>query len=174
MPTGFLTASSRSNKIAYSIRQHMVDNHMLWGVISMPSNIFANTGTNVSVLFLEKQHKGNVILMDASKLGTKEKIDNNQRTVLSPEEIDHIVQAFNAAEPVEDFCVTVTEDQIREKKYSFSAGQYFDVKIEYVKLTPEEFAEKMQSYQSRLQEMFEKGHRLEKEIKEQLECVRYE
>ena len=171
VPTGFLTAGSG---IPLKIRQHMVDNHMLRGVISMPSNIFANTGTNVSVLFLEKQHKGNVILMDASKLGTKEKIDNNQRTVLSPEEIDYIVQSFNAAEPVEDFCVTVTEDQIKEKKYSFSAGQYFDVKIEYVNLTPEEFAEKMQGYQSKLQKMFEEGHRLEKEIKLQIGWVKYE
>lgn len=168
VPTGFLTAGSG---IPLKIRQHMVDNHMLRGVISMPSNIFANTGTNVSVLFLEKQHKGNVILMDASKLGTKEKIDNNQRTVLSLEEIDYIVQTFNAAEPVEDFCVTVTEDQIKEKKYSFSAGQYFDVKIEYVNLTPEEFAEKMQGYQSRLQEMFEEGHRLERDIIDQLRRV---
>ena len=171
VPTGFLTAGSG---IPLKIRQHMVDNHMLRGVISMPSNIFANTGTNVSVLFLEKQHKGNVILMDASKLGTKEKIDNNQRTVLSSEEIDYIVQTFNAAEPVEDFCVTVTEDQIKEKKYSFSAGQYFDVKIEYVKLTPEEFAEKMQGYQSKLQKMFEEGHRLEKVIKLQIGRVKYE
>lgn len=171
VPTGFLTAGSG---IPLKIRQHMVDNHMLRGVISMPSNIFANTGTNVSVVFLEKQHTGNVVLMDASKLGTKEKIDNNQRTVLSPEEIDYIVQTFNAADPVEDFCVTVTEDQVKEKKYSFSAGQYFDVKIEYVNLTPEEFAEKMQGYQFRLQEMFEEGHRLEKEIMAQLGRVNME
>ena len=170
VPTGFLTAGSG---IPLKIRQHMVDNHMLRGVISMPSNIFANTGTNVSVVFLEKRHKGNIILMDASKLGTKEKIDNNQRTVLSPEEIDYIVQTFNAAEPVEDFCVAVTEDQVKEKKYSFSAGQYFDVKIEYVNLTPEEFTEKMQGYQSRLQEMFEEGHRLEKEIMTQLGRVKH-
>ena len=171
VPTGFLTAGSG---IPIKIRQHMVDNHMLRGVISMPSNIFANTGTNVSVVFLEKRHTDNVVLMDASKLGTKEKIDNNQRTVLSPEEIDYIVQTFNAADPVEDFCVTVTEDQVKEKKYSFSAGQYFDVKIEYVNLTPEEFAEKMQGYQSRLQEMFEEGHRLEKEIMAQLGRVNME
>ena len=112
--------------------------------------------------------------MDASKLGTKEKIDNNQRTVLSLEEIDYIVQTFNTAESVEDFCVVVTEDQIKEKKYSFSAGQFFDVKIEYVNLTPEEFEEKMKEYQSRLQEMFEEGHHLEKEITESLRGVIYE
>lgn len=171
VPTGFLTAGSG---IPLKIRQHLVDHHWLRGVVSMPSNIFANTGTNVSVLFIDKQHTGDVFLMDASKLGSKVKVDDNQRTVLSDAEIERIIDTFNAGQPVEDFCVTVSDDQIKEKKYSFSAGQYFEVKIEYVNLTPAEFAEKMQGFQTRLQAMFEEGHRLEQEIKEQLGRVKYE
>jgi len=174
VPTGFLTASERSNKIAHKIRQHLVNHHWLRGVVSMPSNIFANTGTNVSVLFIDKQHTGDVILMDASKLGSKVKVDDNQRTVLSEKEIQRIINTFNAGKSVEDFCVVVSEKQIENKKYSFSAGQYFEVKIEYVNLTPAEFAEKMQGFQTRLQAMFEEGHRLEQEIKEQLGRVKYE
>lgn len=169
VPTGFLTAGSG---IPLKIRQHLVDHHWLRGVVSMPSNIFANTGTNVSVLFIDKQHTGDVILMDASKLGSKVKVDDNQRTVLSDAEIERIIDTFNAGQPVEDFCVTVSDEQIKEKKYSFSAGQYFEVKIEYVNLTPAEFAEKMQGFQTRLQAMFEEGHRLEQEIKEQLGRVK--
>lgn len=171
VPTGFLTAGSG---IPLKIRQHLVEHHWLRGVVSMPSNIFANTGTNVSVLFIDKQHTGDVILMDASKLGSKVKVDDNQRTVLSDAEIERIIDTFNAGQPVEDFCVTVSDEQIKEKKYSFSAGQYFEVKIEYVNLTPAEFAEKMQGFQTRLQAMFEEGHRLEQEIKEQLGRVKYE
>lgn len=171
VPTGFLTAGSG---IPLKIRQHLVDHHWLRGVVSMPSNIFANAGTNVSVLFIDKQHTGDVILMDASKLGSKVKVDDNQRTVLSDAEIERIIDTFNAGQPVEDFCVTVSDKQIKEKKYSFSAGQYFEVKIEYVNLTPAEFAEKMQGFQTRLQAMFEEGHRLEEEIKEQLGRVKYE
>ena len=171
VPTGFLTAGSG---IPLKIRQHLVNHHWLRGVVSMPSNIFANTGTNVSVLFIDKQHTGDVLLMDASKLGSKVKVDDNQRTVLSDAEIERIIDTFNAGQPVEDFCVTVSDEQIKEKKYSFSAGQYFEVKIEYVNLTPAEFAEKMQGFQTRLQAMFEEGHRLEQEIKEQLGRVKYE
>lgn len=171
VPTGFLTAGSG---IPLKIRQHLVDHHWLRGVVSMPSNIFANTGTNVSVLFIDKQHTGDVLLMDASKLGSKVKVDDNQRTVLSDAEIERIIDTFNAGQPVEDFCVTVSDEQIKEKKYSFSAGQYFEVKIEYVNLTPAEFAEKMQGFQTRLQAMFEEGHRLEEEIKEQLGQVKYQ
>ena len=86
VPTGFLTAGSGIQK---KVREHLVRQRMLRGVVSMPSNVFANTGTNVSVLFLDKENKdGKVILMDASKLGTKEKVDGkNQKTVLSEEDM---------------------------------------------------------------------------------------
>lgn len=82
LPTGFITAQSGIDK---KIRQHLVDNQMLAGVVSMPSNIFATTGTNVSILFIDK-NKGDVVLIDASNLGTKVKEGKNQKTVLSPEE----------------------------------------------------------------------------------------
>ncbi|TVX61935.1 N-6 DNA methylase, partial [Streptococcus pneumoniae] len=83
LPTGFITAQSGIDK---AIRQHLVDNQMLAGVVSMPSNIFATTGTNVSILFIDKKNKGDVVLIDASNLGTKVKEGKNQKTVLSPEE----------------------------------------------------------------------------------------
>ena len=173
VPTGFLTAGTGIPK---KIREHLVNHQMLRGVVSMPSNIFATTGTNVSILFLDKDNRdGKVMLMDASKLGTKEKVDGkNQKTVLSGEEIAKIIDTFNAGEPVEDFCVAVTYEEIKQKKLSFSAGQYFDVKIEYVDLTPEEFAEKMHGFTIRLDELFSESHRLEEEIKQQLGRVKYE
>ena len=149
---------------------------MLRGVISMPSNIFATTGTNVSILFLDRENKdGNVILMDASKLGTKEKVDGkNQRTVLSDDEITRIIDIFNAGKAEEDFCVAVSYADIETKKLSFSAGQYFEVKIEYVELTPEEFTEKMNGFTAQLDEMFAESRRLEDEIRKQLGRVKYE
>lgn len=173
VPTGFLTAGSGIPK---KIREYLVKERMLRGVISMPSNIFATTGTNVSILFLDRENKdGNVILMDASKLGTKEKVDGkNQRTVLSSEEISKIIDTFNAGKPVDDFCVAVSYADIEAKKLSFSAGQYFEVKIEYVELSPEEFTEKMNGFASSLDAMFAESHRLEDEIKAQLGRVKYE
>ena len=173
VPTGFLTAGSGIPK---KIREHIVKNRMLRGVVSMPSNIFATTGTNVSIIFLDKENRdGQVILMDASKLGTKEKVDGkNQRTVLSQEEIDKIIDTFNAGKAVDDFCVAVSYKEIEEKKLSFSAGQYFEVKIEYMQLTPDEFAEKMNGFTTRLDELFAESRRLEDEIKQQLGRVKYE
>lgn len=176
VPTGFLTAGKRSNKIAYTVREHLIEKRMLRGAISMPSNVFANTGTNVSVLFLDKENKdGKVVLMDASKLGTKEKVDGkNQKTVLSEEDMSLIVDTFNAGQPVDDFCVAVSYEDIEQKKFSFSAGQYFEVKIEYVELTPEEFTQKMDGFAMRLNALFLGSRQLEDEIKKQLERVKYE
>lgn len=94
--------------------------------------------------------------------------------MLSQEEINKIIDTFNAGEAVDDFCVAVSYKEIEEKKLSFSAGQYFEVKIEYVELTPDEFAEKMNGFTTRLDELFAESHRLEDEIKQQLGRVKYE
>ena len=147
----------------------------LRGVVSMPSNIFATTGTNVSVLFLDKANqKGDIVLMDASKLGTTIKDGKNQKTVLSDGEERRIIDTFNRHEAVEDFSVVLSYEQIAEKNYSFSAGQYFEVKIEYSDLTAAEFSEKMAGFEANLKGLFSESARLEKEIFEQLGGLRYE
>jgi type I restriction enzyme M protein len=172
VPTGFLTAQS---KIEKNIRKKLVESKMLRGVVAMPSNIFATTGTNVSVLFLDKTNSaGDVMLMDASKLGTTVKEGKNQKTLLSADEEKRIVSAFNLLQSEDDFSVKVRYDQLREKNYSFSAGQYFEVKIEYVDITPAEFANKMGAFKANLDSLFAESQELEKEIKKQLGGLKYE
>lgn len=161
VPTGFITAASG---IELRIRQKLVDEKMIAGVVSMPSNIFATTGTNVSILFLDRSAHDGVVLIDASALGTKVKEDKNQKTLLSREEEQRIVATFNAREAVEDFSVVVDGDAIAAKNYSLSAGQYFEVKIAYEDITPEQFAEKVESFQSRLEAMFAESQVLERNI----------
>lgn len=167
VPTGFLTAGSGIQK---KIREHLIDKKMLRGVVSMPSNIFATTGTNVSIVFIDAENvEGKVVLMDASKLGKKIREDgNNQKTVLSSEEITKIIDTFNKQEEVDDFSVVVEYEDIKAKKLSFSPGQYFEVKIEYVELTKDEFDEKIADFTSRLNSLFTEGRELEAEIKKQI------
>ena len=171
VPTGFITAQSGIDK---GIRQHLVDNRMLAGVVSMPSNIFATTGTNVSILFIDAANKADVVLVDASNLGTKVKDGKNQKTVLSTEEEDHIIATFNAKQAVDDFSVVVNYADIAAKNYSLSAGQYFDVKIEYSDLTPAQFARKLQGFTEKLDDLFKESAGLERDIKKQLARLRHE
>ena len=172
IPTGFLTAKSG---IELSIRQRLVDEGWLRGVVSMPSNIFANTGTNVSVLFIDK---GNIhqeaVLMDASKLGIKIKEGKNQKTLLRDDEIDHIIRAFNSRNAEDDFCVIASYKNIKEKGYSFSAGQYFEVKIEHADITAFEFQRTIDNYISLLSQQFQNNKELEDSILQQLRGLKYE
>jgi type I restriction enzyme M protein len=132
VPTGFITAQSGIDK---KIRQKLVKSKMLAGVVSMPSNIFATTGTNVSILFLDKANTKDVVLIDASNLGTKVKDGKN---------------------------------------YSLSAGQYFEVKIEYIDISADEFASKMNSFEDTLETLFSESKTLEKEIQTNLKSLKYD
>ena len=171
IPTGFITAKSGVEK---RILQRIVDEHWVYGVVSMPSNVFATTGTNVSVLFFDKSAKTDkVILIDASKLGEEYKEGDNKKSRLRDFEVEQIVHTFRNCEAVDDFSVAVTYDEIKEKGYSLSAGQYFDIKIDYVDITEEEFNRRMANFQQTLTEQFEESHRLEKEIMAQLQSLKF-
>jgi type I restriction enzyme M protein len=171
VPTGFITAQSGIDK---GIREYLVKHKMLAGVVSMPSNIFATTGTNVSILFMDDNNKDRVVLIDASNLGEKIKDGKNQKTVLSEEEEQRIIDVFNFKDREDDFSVVVSYDDIAAKNYSLSAGQYFDVKIEYVDITPAQFAERMNGFASNLDSLFSQSRNLEDAIKKQLAELKHE
>ncbi|MGN0821004.1 MAG: class I SAM-dependent DNA methyltransferase [Akkermansia sp.] len=174
VPSGFLTASSGVDP---AIRRKLVQEHWLRGVVSMPPNIFGQTGTSVSVLFIDKEgaaERQGAILIDASKLGETVKVDNKQRIVLRPDEQQKIVSAFKAHVPVDDFAIVPSFEEMEEKGCSFSAGQYFDIKIEYSPISPEEFRKRMEDFEKQFEQDCLEAARLDAEIKEQMKKLRYE
>ncbi len=168
VPTGFITAQSGIDK---KIRQKLIDEKMLAGVVSMPSNIFANTGTNVSILFIDRENKEDVVLIDASNLGKKVKEGKNQKTLLSHAEEEQIINTFNQKEIVDDFSVVVSYEDIKAKNYSLNAGQYFEVKIEYIDITQDEFEAKISNFTKNLNNLFYQSHELEDVIQKNLKQV---
>ena len=66
----------------------------------------------------------------------------------------------------------VDYDEIKEKNYSFSAGQYFEIKVEYIEMTEEEFENKINYYRNELNDLFEQNKILEQEIKDNLEKLK--
>ena len=115
-----------------------------------------------------------MVLVDASNLGTKVKDGKNQKTVLSDTEEQQIIDVFNAKEAKDDFSVVVSYDDIKAKNYSLSAGQYFEVKIEYIDITAEEFTTKMKAFESNLESLFAESKSLEKEIQNNLKGLKYD
>ena len=170
VPTGFITAKSGIKK---KILQKIVDEKIIYGCVSMPSNVFATTGTNVSVLFFDKSKKHDkVILIDASKLGEEYKDGNTKRTRLRDDEINRIVDTFLAGKPVENFCACPNYKEVKDKGYSLSAGQYFDVIIEYVDITEKEFNTRMTGFKKSLNQIFNDGKDLEKKIMDRLNAMK--
>ncbi len=120
VPTGFISAKSGvENKIV----RYLVDERLVYGVICMPSQVFANTGTNVSIIFFKKTPSADeVVLIDASKLGEKYTENKNKKTRLRENDIKLILETFQNKTQKSDFCALVSFDEIKEKNYSLNPG----------------------------------------------------
>jgi type I restriction enzyme M protein len=171
VPTGFLT---EKNGIAPAIRRKIVDTGIFQGAISMPSNIFATTGTNVSILFLDASSSINkFLLIDASNLGETVKEGKNQKTLLSQEEEDLIVNTFRQSIESPDFSVLVSEEELIEKNYSFNSGQYFKIPILHEKLSTNEFDKILNAFKSDLDKIGKLNANLDQQIAKSLLNLRY-
>lgn len=171
VPTGFLTGKS---KIEMKVRNEIISNKWLKGAISMPSNIFANTGTNVSIIIIDKsQENEQVILMDASSLGEKYKDGKNQKTKLSHDELTKIVSSFVNMIEEPNFSIIVSNEDICNKKFSFSAGQYFKIEIKYNEYTNEEFEQEVNRLNENISKLVAKNDELFKNMKNNMSKVKY-
>ena len=172
VPTGFLASK---NGIEKNILKKIVDEEIVYGCVSMPSNVFATTGTNVSILFIDKQkeHK-DVILIDASHLGEEYKDGNNQRTRLRDYEIDLIVNTFLNKETIEDFSIITSFKKIKDKGYSLTPSQFFDVKVKYQELTKVEYKEMVSSLSEKIKADLLINQELSSKIISALSQVKYE
>ena len=150
VPTGFLT---EKKGIAFNIRKKMIESKIFVGSISMPSNIFATTGTSVSVIFLDaRSNSDEYILLEASGLGTVIKEDDNQKTILSEEEENYIIDNFKARKIIEKFSAKPSIEDFRNNNYSFNPGQYFPLVFVREEISEEEFQSIRQDYISQMSE----------------------
>ncbi|MFW5891629.1 MAG: HsdM family class I SAM-dependent methyltransferase [bacterium] len=130
IPTGFTTISYNMET---KIRKFLVEKNWLTGVLHMPPNIFATTNTSVSILFIDKtKNNDKLFFMDASNFGTKTKFDDGQRTILSDEEKNIIMNYFKNRIEKKEFSVLVDKDDVASNNYYLQAGQYVELKpVEY-------------------------------------------
>lgn len=134
VPSGFTTDTS--NSIAIKIREFLIENNYLSGVIQMPTNIFATTNTNVSLLFIDKTRSScedvDVMFIDASMLGEKIKVDDVQKTNLRDFEVELIVNNFFNRINKNEFSKKVCLDEIKNNNNLLKPGLYFDLNYEDV------------------------------------------
>ena len=172
VPTGFLSSSTGIEK---NIKEYILREKMLEGVISMPSNIFANTGTNVSIILLNNNHQNNqALFIDATNLGEKIKDGKNQRTILLQEDMNKITEYYVEKKEENKFSVMVDYKKIIQKKYSLSAGPYFDIEIDHINISSDEFNNYVADSKKELFNLVSLNKKLTEEIFSSLEELIYD
>ena len=156
------------------IRQRIVDADLVEGIVSLPSQLFYNTGIPVSLWFLSrnKQQKGRVLFVDARNMG--QMVTRAVRELDEEKDIKKIADTFEAyregtLEDEAGFCAVKTLDDIAAQDYILTPGRY--VGIAKQEDDGEPFAEKMQRLTAELSGLFSESHRLEEEIKKQLGSI---
>lgn len=125
VPAGFVSAASGIPKM---LREELIKNNWLTGVIHMPPHIFANTGTSVSILFLDRAKTDDkVMMMDASKLGSKVSLDDGQRTLFDVSEKEKIINFFKGRVEEAEFSVLVDKSDIEGNGFGFQTGHYVEI-----------------------------------------------
>ncbi len=121
------------------IRKYLIDNNFIDCIIQLPSNLFFGTSIATCIMVLKKGKTDNqVLFLDASNEFIK--VTNNNK--LTPENIDHIVDAFAKRVEEEYFTHLASYDEIVENDYNLSVSTYVEPEdnreqIDIVKLNAE-------------------------------------
>lgn len=158
------------------IRQKIIEDDLIEGIISMPSKLFYSVTLSVTLWFITKgkKQKGKTLFIDARHMGHM--VDQSHRD-FSEEDIQKLTTTFEkfqngTLENVKGFCYVATTKDIAKQDYILTPGRY--VGIEDQEDDGEPFDEKMTRLTSELSEMFKKSHKLEDEIKKKLGALGYE
>ncbi len=114
------------------IRRKFVDKDFIEAVILLPENMFYNTGApgNIIVIDKEKKHKGEILLINASKEFAK----GRPKNYLTEESIRKIEEVYKDWREVERFSKIITNEEAARNDYNLSPSRYVGVgeKEEYL------------------------------------------
>ena len=121
------------------IRQYLIDNNYVDCIIQLPNNLFFGTSIATCIMVMKKNKTDNkVLFIDATNECVK--VTNNNK--LTPENIEHIVDAFAKREEILHFSHLANYEEVVENDYNLSVSTYVEVedtreKIDIVKLNAE-------------------------------------
>lgn len=158
------------------IRQKIIEDDLIEGIISLPPKLFYSVSIPVTLWFISKnkKQKGKTVFIDARKMGHM--VDRKHRD-FTDEDIQKLANTFEAfqngtLEDEKGFCSVATIQDIAKQDYVLTPGRY--VGIEEQEDDGEPFDEKMTKLTSELSDMFERSHELEDEIRKKLGAIGYE
>ena len=105
-------------------REYFVKNGMIEAVISLPTNLFSDTGVNLSLVVFSK-HNSHVKFVDASDI--YDYPENESKQPCAPQRVfsnDNIKSIINALEKDGDNSFTLSTGKIEENNYSLAVKKY--------------------------------------------------
>lgn len=163
------------------IRKNAVDTDLVDCIVSLPKQLFYNTGIPATLWFISRKRAGNgdrkrtgeVLFIDASEMGYME--DRTHRA-FTDEDINKIASTYHEwrkkdgnYEDEKGFCKSATMDEVQKHKYILTPGRYVGVKDEEDDGVP--FEEKIGKLSVMLKGQMEKEEKLNVAIKDQLKKV---
>ncbi len=157
------------------IRKKIIEDDLIEGIVAMPTQLFYSVTIPVTLWFISKnkKQKGKTLFIDARNMGHM--VDRKHRD-FSDDDIMKLANTFLAfqegkLEDVKGFCSVATLEDIAKQDYILTPGRY--VGIEEQEDDNEPFDEKMTRLTSELSDLFDESHKLEDEIRKQLEAIGY-
>ena len=158
---------------AEPVEADVVEADLVEGIIALPSQLFYSTGIPVSLWFLSrhKQQPGRVLFIDARNMGTM--VTRAVRELMA-DDISKIAATFDSyrrgtLEDEAGYCAVRTLEDVKAQDFILTPGRY--VGIAEQEDDGEPFDEKMKRLTSELSTLFNESHRLEDEIKKQLDSI---
>jgi type I restriction enzyme M protein len=103
-----------------------VKSDKLEAVITLASGVFFGTGVSACILVMNNnksdEHKGKVLLIDASQIYTAQIAQN----IMTGEDIQEVFDLYLGYEDVIDRAKVVTIDEIATKEYSLTVNNYIE------------------------------------------------
>ena len=121
LPHGVLFRGSSEEHI----RKHLIETeNVLDAIIGLPANIFFGTSIPTCIMVLKKgrEHRDNVLFIDASEHYEKAKNQNQLR----PEDIAKIVDTYRNRVTEDKYSYVATMEEIRENDYNLNIPRYVD------------------------------------------------
>ena len=159
-----------------AIRKNIIDADLVDCILSMPSNLFYTVTIPCSIWILNrnKKQKGKMLFIDARNLGnmvTRKLRELDEKEIAKIANTYHNYQNNENYEDIPGFCKVANIDDIKENNYVLTPGRYVGTEEQEDDGIP--FDEKMKTLTTELKVQFEESHKLEDEIKKNLEAIGY-
>ena len=159
------------------IRKNLIEADLVDCILSMPSNLFYTVTIPCSIWILNrnKKQKGKTLFIDARNFGTmvtRKLRELNEDDISKIADTYHNFQNNENYEDVAGYCKASTIEEIKDNNYVLTPGRYVGTEEQEDDGIP--FEEKMKAITTELKAQFEESHKLEEEIKKNLEAIGYE